>query len=202
MAYGSKSGDIKESSVMGLLKNESGDYIPHVNLEIVELKAHTTEAKNEGDKTYQVFDIIYKNPQGETYTQRLFNPEEGDVSKQEKNEKTVSDTVTYIAKKVQNKDVELDGSKIKSWDDFTKEATAMIAPFMKGVKLALKLVGNVYNNKARLGTTAYFGWLERMDSGKYPKYSPNEVESNVEYENYFKKDKSKKGGGASETPVF
>jgi hypothetical protein len=169
--YGAKSNSIQESvQAMSIDIHKA---------KVVEAKAFTTEPKNEGGKTFDVLDIVFKNPAQEEFKIRCFSPEnDEDKTRATKSAEYYSKLVVYIASKLKGEEVEL--PKVKSWAEFTAAAVELLSG-QDDVPLWLKLTGNVWNGKANVQVTRYFGWLERVDSGKKPKYSQNEVKGNAEY---------------------
>lgn len=189
MAYGAKSSDISEVSYLG--------YGEHGNIRIADISAGLKKRKN-SETEDDVCDVVFKNAQGQ-YQQRMFNPDnDADAARKEKNQEYYSKLMAYILKKLKGKDIEVP-STINNWkeltDWFIKEA-GQKAEYSK-VLLQLKLVGNVYDGKANVVTTRYFGWLERMDSEKKIKFSANELQSNAEYDRFMADKKPKTEGGDS-----
>ncbi len=174
-AYGSKSSDIKESpNYLGHGVNE--------NLAIVDVSAGLKK-RQKGEEEDDVCDVLFKSAAGQ-FQLRVFNPDKGDdAEKVAKNQKYTSDLFAYLGRKITGKDVEIP-STISSFKELTDYFIKLIGPKEGYSKLrfALKLVGNVYNGKANIQVTRYFGWLERMDSAKKPVSSPSEIAKNNEYD--------------------
>ena len=175
MSYGSTA--IVESQPMGL-----GIFN---NVSIKSIEALTTEPKRETDKAYEVLDIVFQNETDETYRLRLFNSDEDtDHVRVAKGQVRNSNTIAYVAGKIKGEETSLDGSKIKSWKDFTAAAIKLLGDY-SGKAFQFKTVGNVWNGKAKLVLPVYWGWLESMESSKKLAYSQSEKEANAEYESFF-----------------
>jgi len=176
MGYGSKSTDIKESAKMGVGIHE--------NVTVTSVVAQTIEYKN-GDSG-DVLDITFTKDKGlaseEDFMLRTFNPESGNETYLEKNKEHAGALVTYIASKVTGEESEIPDT-VDSWKSFTKAAIKLIP--INDTTLSIKLVGNVYNGKANIQVTRYWGWLTRTDSGKKLKFSQNELGDNAQYEKHF-----------------
>lgn len=169
--YGAKSSNIAESS--------NPMSIDVHKAKVTEAKAFTTEANKKGD-TYDVLDIHFANAAQETFKIRCFNPDsDDDKNRKAKNAEYYSKLVVYIASKLHGEEVEL--PKVKSWEEFCAASCELLNGH-DDVPCWLKLTGNVWNGKSNIQITRYFGWLERVDSGKQPKYSQNESKGNAEYE--------------------
>jgi hypothetical protein len=146
----------------------------HDNIHIVEVKGHEIEAKS-GAK-YNVLDIVFQNAVKEQHNHRMFNPADGDEAKREDNEERIASQLAYIAGKMQGKEMEVD---VEDWDGLCAWAVENI-PTNK-IALRIKLLGNVYNDNARVQISSYPGWLKTMASKEPVKFSRKEAESNQEY---------------------
>jgi len=168
--FNQKSADIAESSA---------PMSPGVHeVWVTNVKAHTTKPKEEGGTTYNVIDIEVKNSKKESNLIRLFDPTKiEDEEKKGKEIKFAGKVITAFASKTQGEDIELSA---KDWKELGKWAVKNIDPENKA-KLLIKLIGNVWEGKARVGITRYDGWLKRADSGESIKLSKNENTKNVEW---------------------
>jgi len=146
----------------------------HDNVLITEVKAHTSEAKS--GQTYEVIDILFTNSKKENHAHRIFNPLAGAEDKVAENAQRVADQLSYIASKVQDKEVLMEAT---TWEEVCNFAVKNIP--VKTTPLKLKLVGNVYGGNARVQITSYPGWLKTMKSGESIKFSKKENEANAEY---------------------
>jgi len=197
MGYGSKSSDIREGASLG--------HGVHKKVNLVEVKKHITEPKKGADAGYDVLDYIFKNKKGDQYVYRIFNPEGGDdETKVAKAQKDASDKVVYIASKISNKEVELNGDKINSWDDFTTEAIALLPEGFEKIDLDIKLVGSVYQGKANVGAPNIYqggwiggGWIKRSDSKDELTLSEQDKKSIAQYEETIKKSSNSAPAGAA-----
>jgi hypothetical protein len=187
MQFGGSSNEIKELSPLkpGIYKN----------IVLAKVEALTTEGKD-GKPGYEVLDFYFEGI-GFNFLKRIFNPLKGeDQEKVGKAAKNASAIVLYIASKILNRDVNL--PSVSTWDEFT---TASIGLFKQGFNkelLQMKLVGNVYNGKARVDTTYYFGWLKRMDEGVELEFSKQEKEENAKWEAHNNGASAAKGSGGSQ----
>jgi hypothetical protein len=170
MGYGGKSNEIKEISYMS--------HGVHENVYIKEIKAHVEKSKD-GSAEYDVIDIIFAGATGD-FKLRVFNPDNSKPEDLDKNQKYASDVLLYIASKLSNSDKEITG--VTNWASLKSWFKANLPQAYSSVKLALKLTGNVYNGKANIQVTRYFGWLDRMDSPKRPIMSASEIKGNLEYD--------------------
>lgn len=156
----------------------------HENVILKDVKAYKTEP-NTQSKTFDVLDFRFENEKGEFHTVKLFSPEnQTDPTKKNKAEVAVSNTLAYIAYKLTGQQKDIEGEGINSWKDFTDYAIKFIGEDFS-TKFKLKLVGNVYKNRAYLNN-ASSGWLEPMNSNVDLKFTKNEEKSNLEYDLYFK----------------
>lgn len=132
---------------------------------------------------YQIF--LFEGDNGQ-FTIRLFNPDEdSDEKRKEKNQEYYSNLISYILKKIKN--VEVIVPSVSSFEELKNWTIAQLGNGYSTVPLIIKIIGNVYNNKANIQITKYFGWLERKDSGKLPSFSFNEEQGNKEYINFINK---------------
>jgi len=158
------------------------------------VKAHKTEPREEGGESYDVIDIELMNSAKETNKIRLFNPmNTSDEAIREREATYAAKVIVTFANKIQNKDIELN---VSSWEELGKFAEKNIDVKAK-VPLLIKLIGNVYNGKARVGITRYDGWLKRFDSGESIKLSQNENKSNAEWDAFVNGAKPSSGAATS-----
>lgn len=179
MAYGAKSSDIKEGSYLSYGEYENG------RIALVDVDPAKKRVK--GEETDDVCDVIFTHKGGK-FQLRTFNPDTGtDEVKKEKNSEYASKLFAYIAKKLTGKEQEVP-TTISSFEELTVWFLETIGPkeVYSKVPVNFKLVGNEYNGKANIQVTKYFGWLERVDSEKKPKFSPNEIASNNAYDKFLR----------------
>lgn len=170
--YGANSKDIKDVSYLGI-------GIHDATLSKVSIDPFTDKS----EKVWDVIDFTFKGSQGE-FTIRSFNPDDDtDDEKKGKNQVYISNLIAYILKKIKNAEVEVP-STLSSFTELKNWAIAQLGTNYMNIPLVIKLVGNVYNGKANVQVTKYFGWLERKDSGKLPIFSKGEEAKNLEYNNF------------------
>ncbi len=184
--YGAKSSDINEKSYLG--------YGEHSGVHITDISAGVKK-RQKSEETDDVCDVTFTGLQGQ-FQLRMFNPDvDTDEERKAKNQEYISKLMSYILKKLKNKDIDVPA--VGSWKELTDwfiSQAGQKADYNK-VSLELKLVGNVYNDKANVQVTRYFGWLERTDSGKKVKFSANEIASNNAYDAKMKTKQPKTEGG-------
>lgn len=165
----------------------------HSNVRVTDISAGLKKRKNSEEED-DVCDVLFRSIQGQ-YQLRVFNPDnDEDEDRREKNQEYIPKLFAYILKKLKNKEIEVPAvnSFKELCDWFIKEAGDP-KEYSK-VSLELKLVGNVYNGKATVGVTRYFGWLERSDSGKKVKFSANEISANATYDKFLRDRQPSTGG--------
>lgn len=118
-------------------------------------------------------DIKDQNVEGFIHSRLEFEPE-GD----EKLQKAV-DRIAYFAKKFAAEE-DVMAIKGQNWRDYCSKMIQLLnAHNVKGAEATIKVIGNVYNGKARVQSPKYPGWIST--DGKPLVFSKKEMEANAEY---------------------
>jgi hypothetical protein len=155
----------------------------HKGVKLVKAGYEKLESKDPTKGGYETLVYKFKNPKGEIFDLRIFNPENGtDPERIAKGQERAANTAVYVAEELLGKnDVELNGENINSFEDFANEATKLLGEDYNKVDLQLKIVGSVYKGKTNLGVPYQFTWLARVDSKKVIKITDLEKTGCAEY---------------------
>lgn len=120
-------------------------------------------------------DVTGKSVKGSTHGRLDFPPNLDDPDKVKK----AVDRIGYFAMKFAPEE-EVLGVNGSNWRDYCSKIIQLLNKHeVIGAEVNIKVVGNVYNGKARVATPMYPGWIYVGE--ELPSFSKSELESNAEY---------------------
>lgn len=151
--------------------------------ELKEVKAERT-TKSDGTQGKQIITFLFDGPKG-PHQHTEYEVDDADATKKASKEANLFKRVAHIMTKYVNRTV-VDSATFNTFGELSTWVVNTLTPAIKGVKVNLKIMGNVYNGEARSAFAGYPPFIARPGAADYKPlfFSDRENAENNKYFNH------------------
>ena len=151
--------------------------------ELKEVKAERT-TKADGTQGTQIITFLFDGPNG-PHQHTEYEVNDNDVAKKASKEANLFKRVAHIMTKYVSRTV-VDAASFATFGELSTWVVTTLAPVTKGIKVDIKVMGNVYNGEAKSNFPGYPPFIARPDQPEYKPlfFSDRENAENNKYANH------------------
>ena len=178
MAYGAQAGTNYDG--LSIASLAPGIYEGY---ELKEVKLERT-TKADGTQGKQILTFLFDGPKG-PHQHTEYEVDDADATKKASKEANVFKRVAHIATKYVNRSV-VDSANFNTFAELGQFIVNTLSPVIKGVKVNIKVMGNVYNGEAKSSFAGYPPFISRPGAADYKPlfFSDRENAENAKYFNH------------------